>query len=48
MLASRFNWRRRTVGSVVSLAPNSRSNTLRGLFSIGNGVVGVRQATVLL
>ena len=31
------------VGSVLSLAPNSRSNTARGLFSIGSGVVGVRQ-----
>ena len=33
----------RAAASVLSLAPNSRSNTARGLFSIGSGVVGVRQ-----
>src|SRR5437773_6494911 len=33
---------RRTRGSVAPLSPNSRSNTARGLFSIGRGVVGVR------
>ena len=38
---------RRTAGSVLPLAPNKRSNTARGLFSIGSGVVGVRQAIVL-
>ena len=37
-----------TALSVEWLAPNSRSNTLRGLFSIGSGVVGVRHAILLL
>ena len=37
---------RRVAGSVLSLAPNIRSNTARGLFSIGSGVVGVRHAIV--
>ena len=35
-------------GSVLPLVPNSRSNTARGSFSIGSGVVGVRQAMVLV
>ena len=35
-------------GSVLSLSPNSRSNTARGLFSIGTGVVGLLQQSVLL
>ena len=39
---------RRASGSVVPLEPNSRSNTARGLFSMGSGVVGVRQATVFV
>ena len=35
-------------GSVLPLSPNSRSNTARGLFSIGSGVVGLRQEIVLV
>ena len=37
----------RAAGSVVSLSPNRRSNTARGLFSIGSGVVAARQHSVL-
>ena len=37
---------RRTAGSVEPLSPNSRSNTARGLFSIGSGMVGVRHEMV--
>ena len=36
----------RTAGSVEPLSPNSRSNTARGLFSIGSGMVGVRHEIV--
>ena len=45
------SWRRRAsraFTSVLSVAPNRRSNTARGLFSIGSGVVGVRQAIVFV
>ena len=35
-----------TRSAVVPPSPNSRSNTTRGLFSIGCGVVGVRHETV--
>ena len=38
----------RTRGSVLSLAPKSRSKTARGLFSIGSGVVSLRHAIVAL
>src|SRR5438132_310216 len=38
----------RAAESVLSLDPKSRSNTARGLFSIGSGVVGVRHEHVLL
>ena len=34
--------------SVLSLIPNSRSNTARGLVSIGRGEVGVRHEMVLV
>ncbi len=34
-------------GSVLSLSPNSRSNTARGRYSTGSGVVGVRHESVL-
>ena len=37
---------RRTAGSAEPLSPNSRSNTARGLFSIGSGMVGVRHEMV--
>ena len=37
---------RRTAGSVEPLSPNNRSNTARGLFSIGSGAVGVRHEMV--
>jgi hypothetical protein len=33
---------------VLLAVPNSRSNTARGSFSIGSGVVGVRHAIVLV
>jgi hypothetical protein len=45
------SWRRRssrTRASVLSLEPNSRSNTTRGLFSAISGRVGVRHDSVLL
>ena len=46
MLLSRC---RRTMRSVaVPPSPNRRSNTLRGLISIGSGVVGVFQEIVLV
>ena len=38
----------RAATSVLSVEPNSRSNTARGSFSIGSGVVAVRQAMVLV
>ena len=34
--------------SVLPLVPNSISNTARGSFSVGSGVVGVRQEIVLV
>ena len=40
--------RPRPFGSVLSLAPNSRSNTTRGLFSVISGSVGVSHEIVLL
>ena len=46
MLRSFFRYKSRERASVLSLAPNSRSNTARGLFSIGIGVVGVRHDIV--
>ena len=39
---------RRTAGSVLPLSPNIRSNTTRGLFSIGSGVVRLRQQMVFV
>ena len=36
----------RISASVLPLSPNNRSNSARGLFSIGSGVVGVRHAIV--
>ena len=39
---------RRAFGSVLPLSPNSRSNTTRGLFSIGSGVVALRQEMVFV
>ena len=39
---------RRACGSVLPLSPNSRSNTARGLCSIGSGVFGVRHEMVLV
>ena len=39
---------RRTTGSVLPLSPNSRSKTTRGSFSMGSGVVGLRQEIVLV
>ena len=45
------SWRRRdarTRGSVLSLDPNNRSKTTRGLFSAISGRVGVSQDRVLL
>ncbi len=38
----------RAVRSVLPLVPKSRSNTARGSFSIGRGVVGVRHAIVFV
>ena len=38
----------RTAGSVLPLSPNSLSKTRRGLFSIGSGVVALRQAMVFV
>src|SRR6476620_8595508 len=46
-----WSWRRRaarTFGSVLSVAPNRRSNTTRGLFSVIKGSVGVSHEIVLL
>ena len=48
MLRSRRIRASRAAGSVLPLVPNSRSNTARGSFSIGSGVVGVRHAMVLV
>ena len=48
MLFSRPRSAARVFGSVVPLSPNSRSNTRRGLFSIGSGCVAVRQAMVFV
>ena len=39
---------RRAAGSVLRLSPKSRSKTARGLFSMGSGVVGVRQESVVM
>ncbi len=38
----------RDFGSVLSPSPNRRSNTARGLISIGFGVVALRQEIVLV
>ena len=48
MLRSRRRRDARTRGSVLSLAPNRRSNTTRGLFSAISGSVGVSHDSVLL
>ena len=40
--------RLRSLGSVERLSPSRRSNTARGLASIGSGVVGPRQEMVLV
>ena len=37
----------REARSVLSLSPNKRSNNARGLRSMGSGVVGLRQESVL-
>ena len=47
-LLSRVIRSSRAAWSVLPLVPNSRSNTARGSFSIGSGVVGVRQAIVFV
>ena len=39
---------RRTAASVLSLSPNSLSNTARGRYSTGTGVVGVRHDSVCM
>jgi hypothetical protein len=44
---SRSRWTR-SLPSVVPESPNSRSNTARGLSSIGSGMVGPRQQSVLV
>ena len=46
MLRSSARRARHTAGSVLWLAPNRRSNTTRGSFSIGSGVVGLRHESV--
>ena len=38
----------RTLGSVLPLSPNSRSNTTRGLFCVGSGVFWLFQLIVLV
>ena len=38
----------RTAGSVLPLSPKSRSNTARGLFSMGSGVVSFAQEIVFV
>ena len=48
MLRSRRIRSSRAAGSVLPVVPNIRSNIARGSFSIGSGVVGVRQAIVLV
>ena len=48
MLRSARSRAARTRASVVPPSPNSRSNTTRGLFSIGSGVVGLRHAIVFV
>ena len=48
MLRSRWIRASRAAGSVLPLKPNNRSNSDRGSLSIGNGVVGVLQAIVLV
>ena len=48
MLRSRRMRASRASGSVLPLVPKSRSNTARGSFSMGSGVVGVRHAMVLV
>ena len=48
MLLSRWIRARRAELSVLPLVPNRRSNTARGSFSIGSGVVGFRQAIVFV
>ena len=48
MLRSRCIRAARAWGSVLPVVPNRRSNTARGSFSIGSGVVGVFQAIVLV
>src|SRR5262252_1881572 len=46
MLRFRLERARRAAGVVLSTSPKRRSNTSRGSFSIGSGVVGVRQESV--
>ena len=48
MLRSRRMRASRASRSVLPLVPNSISNTARGSFSVGSGVVGVRQEIVLV
>ena len=48
MLRSLLNRARRAAGSVLPTSPNNRSKTMRGLFSIGSGTVGLCQEMVLL
>jgi hypothetical protein len=48
MLRSRCSRACRACFSVLPLVPNSRSKTARGSRSVGSGVVGVRQAMVLV
>ena len=38
----------RAFGSVLPLSPNSRSNTTRGLFSVGSGVFALRHEMVFV
>ena len=44
MLRCRRRRALRTAGSVLSMAPNSRSKTTRGFASTGSGVVGLAHA----
>src|SRR5207244_13078318 len=48
ILRSRRSRESRVAASVLPLVPNRRSNTARGSFSIGRGVVGVRHAIVFV
>ena len=48
MVRSRSSRASRAAGSVLPLVPNRRSKTARGSRSTGNGVVGVRHATVFV